>query len=266
MDYSKLLKSLLEDNDLRGVLDELHVDRDTLLNCQSQNNICCSNGSYLFVYLEQSASFLALSLDRFCKSEDREFIRSFQVLVQVFGIWIHYFTPFWNLKRLSINAAPIGSFKNALINSNGTFILLVYDKSLTVVQLPSKYGKYGQYENGKSNIICKWVICLKSIELCATKTKTAFFLNRSIKFNLKNRTTIIDAVWHPRLDEDCVACLTNDHALRLFQVSKPAAPQKEFIFSSINFESLSTNDLVNSANGSFLTVEYWKLEESLKTV
>ncbi len=79
MDYSKILKSLLEDNSLRSVFDELHVDRDSLLNCQTQNNICCSNGAYTFVYLEQTASFLALSLDRLCKSDDKSFIRSFQV-------------------------------------------------------------------------------------------------------------------------------------------------------------------------------------------
>jgi hypothetical protein len=159
MDYSKLIKSILEESNLSGVLDELRVDRDSLANCKAYTNICCSNGSYVFIYLEQTASFLALSLDRLCKSEDKSFIKSFQVeifltqtnsdLLSFIQNWICF------KKRLNINAAPIGTFKNIQISSNGAFVLLTYDKSLTVVQLPSKYGKYGQYENGKSNIICK---------------------------------------------------------------------------------------------------------------
>lgn len=139
MDYSKEIKSILESSDLLAVLDKFKLDRDQFCSAIKTNsgstNICCSNGSFLFVYLEQTASLLTLSFDRLCKSDDKSFIDSFQ--------------------RLNINAAPIGKFKKLQINSNGTFILLVYDKSLTVVQLPTRYGKYGQYEGGKSNIICK---------------------------------------------------------------------------------------------------------------
>ena len=78
MDYSKLIKSLLESNELNSILDELQLDRDSLLT-QVVRNICCSNNSYVFIYLEQSACFLALSLDRMCKSEDKSYSKSFQV-------------------------------------------------------------------------------------------------------------------------------------------------------------------------------------------
>ena len=56
---------------------------------------------------------------------------------------------------LSLTANPIGQAKKILINSRGTHILLVYDKSLSVVTLPLKWGKFDEYEGGKKKIICK---------------------------------------------------------------------------------------------------------------
>ena len=51
---------------------------------------------------------------------------------------------------------PIGKFKKCQINESGTHILLVYDKSLSAIELPSTYGKYDQYDGSKLNIICKY--------------------------------------------------------------------------------------------------------------
>jgi hypothetical protein len=87
MDYSKTIKEILEsnNNNLLNVCDELKIDRTLFkLNYNNNNNnnnaiLTCSNSSYFFVYLEQIASFLALSFDRLCKSEDNSFIKSFQV-------------------------------------------------------------------------------------------------------------------------------------------------------------------------------------------
>jgi hypothetical protein len=59
-------------------------------------------------------------------------------------------------KRLNINV-PLGKFKKLLINEAGTKILLIYDKSLTVIELPATYGKFDQYDGSKLNIICKYV-------------------------------------------------------------------------------------------------------------
>lgn len=60
-----------------------------------------------------------------------------------------------NFKCLSVNAAPLGKIKKCLMNKSGTYILLVYDKSLSAVQLPTKWGKFEQYGNGKANLICR---------------------------------------------------------------------------------------------------------------
>jgi hypothetical protein len=134
MDFSKNIKTCLENKDFLAILSEFKLDKDLISN---DSNICCSNSSFLFVYLEQSAAFLALSFDRLCKSSDSSYKQCFQLL--------------------SINAPPIGKFKKCQINENGTYVLLVYDKSLTAIELPSKWGKYDQYDGSKTNIICKYV-------------------------------------------------------------------------------------------------------------
>ena len=81
MDYSKEIKSSLENSDFLTVLNELKLDKELILkSVLNDPNICCSNDSFLFIYLEQEAVFLALGLNRLCKSnEDGAFIRSFQV-------------------------------------------------------------------------------------------------------------------------------------------------------------------------------------------
>jgi hypothetical protein len=81
MDYSKEIKSFLENNDFQRVLNELKLDKDLILkSIKNEPNLCCSNSSFLFIYLEQEAIFLAFSLNRLCKSkEDDSFLHSFQV-------------------------------------------------------------------------------------------------------------------------------------------------------------------------------------------
>ena len=81
MDYSKEIKYFLEHNNLQEALTELKLDKDLILKAiKNEPNICCSNSSFFFIYLEQEAIFLALSLNRLCKSkEENSFINSFQV-------------------------------------------------------------------------------------------------------------------------------------------------------------------------------------------
>lgn len=80
MDFSNSLKCLLEKNDFLEVLEELKLDKEAILSSlQTNPNILCSNDSFLFVYFEQSASILALSLNHLCKTKDSPFKQSFQV-------------------------------------------------------------------------------------------------------------------------------------------------------------------------------------------
>lgn len=184
MDYSSAIKKYLENSDLKSILDEFKLEKDSLNS--NLTNICCSNDSFLLIYLEPAAAFLALSFNKLCKSTDNKSL-------------------FDSFQRLNINAPSIGKFKKFQLNDNGTHILLVYDKSLTVVELPSRWGKHDQYDGGKANLICK-----------------------SVKFKLNTKLDIIDSIWHRREDDESVICLTNDHNLRFFKSKNPNILYKEY--------------------------------------
>ena len=81
MDYSKILKNSLETKNFLEIINFFEIDaKENILNSLKTNsNILCSNNSFLFIYLEQSACFLALSLNHLCKSQDTNYLQSFQV-------------------------------------------------------------------------------------------------------------------------------------------------------------------------------------------
>ena len=78
MDYSSAIKKYLENSDLKSILDEFKLEKDSLNS--NLTNICCSNDSFLLIYLEPAAAFLALSFNKLCKSTDnKSLFDSFQV-------------------------------------------------------------------------------------------------------------------------------------------------------------------------------------------
>ena len=82
MDYTKSIKSYLENNDFLDVIAQFKLDKEQLLNSLNNNVSLCSNNSFLFIYLEQSAVFMALSLNRLCKTTEKtQFIDAFQVCI-----------------------------------------------------------------------------------------------------------------------------------------------------------------------------------------
>ena len=93
MDYFKVIKSYLEENNCTKALANLHLDADTILKAGLDSNLCCSNSSFLFVYLEQAASFLSLSLNRLCKSPNQSIDGSIQV-IQPLKFCVHLIADF----------------------------------------------------------------------------------------------------------------------------------------------------------------------------
>ncbi|RNA02513.1 Nuclear pore complex [Brachionus plicatilis] len=190
MDYSNELKFRLEKNDILDVVEEFKLDKETIFeSLQTNPNILCSNDSFLFIYFEKSACFLALSLNHLCKNKDAPFKQSFQLL--------------------QLNEAPVGQLKKCLINQTGTYILLIYEKSVFCVELPLKWGKFEQFDGGRSNIMCK-----------------------TIKFNPNKNSSILDAIWHTKLDENLIVCLGADCRVKIYRLSNPSNPVKEFYFSN----------------------------------
>lgn len=82
--------------------------------------------------------------------------------------------------------------------------MLVYDKSLTLVELPSKWGKFDQFEGGKTSIICK-----------------------SIRLNLNKKSNLLDAIWHQSDSNECIICLTSEQDLQFFKITHPNHSYKE---------------------------------------
>ena len=160
MDFAKDIKKLLEEsNEIEEILTSLRLDKEAVISAAQDANLCCASSSFIFLYLESFTSFLAISLNRLCKSFENSLSKACQVkicpLKHLKDKKIVYFHLNLHQKRININVAPVGKVKKCLINSTGKYILLVYDKSLSVVDLPPKWGKYDQYSGGNLNTICK---------------------------------------------------------------------------------------------------------------
>ena len=62
MDYSKSIKSTLEATEFAQIMRHFKLDG------RDNNVYLCTNNSFVFIFLEQNAVFLAIGLNRLCKS------------------------------------------------------------------------------------------------------------------------------------------------------------------------------------------------------
>lgn len=79
MDFSKVIKSSLENDNCLDVIKKFKIDTENLTEAARSSHLCCSNDSFLFIYLEQTASFLTFGLNRICKSTGTPLADSIQV-------------------------------------------------------------------------------------------------------------------------------------------------------------------------------------------
>lgn len=162
--------------DLEALVKELKLDKSPFTQ-QLNANLVCSNQNHVFVYIEHIGAFLTIYLATSKQSQ--------QAIADNTSV-----------QYLNINSPPIGHLKKCLMSSDGTYILVVCDKSATVVELPSKWGKSDRYEGGKKSVICK-----------------------SVKLNVSKNLDIIDGIWHSsNRDPNVVICLTSDSYLRFFKI------------------------------------------------
>jgi len=173
------------------------------------SNLCTSNSSFLFIYIETAATFLTLSFNRLCKSSTSSSAPSSSISTSI--------------QRLSVNISPVGTFKKCSINSKGTHILVVYDKCLFVVELPVRWGKYDQYNGGSATAMCKSI-------------------------RLPHTTDIVDAVWHPGNDSTRLICLTKDNFLRILNYENFKTPVKEYHLQSIFGDDLHSKKPLKGIN------------------
>jgi hypothetical protein len=79
MDYFKVIKQSLEENNCSKVFEALKYDQDFFSHVPVGSNILFSNNSFVFIYLEQAATFLAHSLNVLCKCSDSSLLKQYQV-------------------------------------------------------------------------------------------------------------------------------------------------------------------------------------------
>lgn len=74
LDHSAITREFLEnEKSIMAELKDFMVDKDSLIDSMSNVNICCSNDSYIFIYVEKIASFIAISLNKLTKSDNPSF-------------------------------------------------------------------------------------------------------------------------------------------------------------------------------------------------
>ena len=59
------------------------------------------------------------------------------------------------MQTLLCSNAPVYSVDCLLFNETGTLVAVVGKEGVSVVELPQRWGKYGEFEGGKDKIICR---------------------------------------------------------------------------------------------------------------
>jgi hypothetical protein len=81
MDNSKTAKTYFSDKVLE-CLNELDMDKEVLMDSLSSVNICFSNDTHIFVYVEKLASIVAININKLGKSTfDADKNKTFQVSI-----------------------------------------------------------------------------------------------------------------------------------------------------------------------------------------
>ncbi len=169
VEFNKRIKASLENGSL-STHDDFCIDEAI----NGKTNCLCSNKSTIFVFSEQNATLFSINLNKLAftsnyqldskKIKESHVSYSLNECIQVrilnvrLGRMINFRSWYLHIQRLIINALPVGDLNKIQINNSGTHILLVYNKSLSAVQLPLKWGKFEEFEGGSAKIICKYVI------------------------------------------------------------------------------------------------------------
>jgi hypothetical protein len=74
-EFNKKLKTILESTDLKTDLPDSDINVDS----KNSFNHCCSNSSFVFVYLEDKSTFIAININKVTKSSE-SIKDSFQVI------------------------------------------------------------------------------------------------------------------------------------------------------------------------------------------
>ena len=74
-EFNRKIKTILESTNFKNDL----LDGDINVELKKSWNHCCSNSSFVFVYLQEKSTFLAINVNKITKSSEESIKNSFQV-------------------------------------------------------------------------------------------------------------------------------------------------------------------------------------------
>ncbi|XP_033628379.1 nuclear pore complex protein Nup88-like [Asterias rubens] len=115
--------------------------------------------------------------------------------------------PRSTLQILLCTHAPRFNVEHITLSLTGQHVLLWGPRGASVMHLPRRYGKFGQYESGKETINCRTMVLAERF----------FMSSGSIR--------LLQAAWHPGSNSDLhVVLLTSDNTLRIYDINSPHKP------------------------------------------
>ncbi|XP_029194340.1 nucleoporin 88-like isoform X3 [Acropora millepora] len=154
--------------------------------CRTIKNILIENDGEIFVWNSHRKVLLTANLKNLHFQNERA--NKFQTFVFTDG--------------------PLHDVDSLLFSYSSKYLALVGQRGLSVVEIPTRWGKFSAYDGGNDEVLCKKI----SIDS---------------RFFVTSGKMILDAKWHPGSQADVhLMVLTSDNNLRLYNVLKPASPEE----------------------------------------
>ncbi|KAK3082723.1 hypothetical protein FSP39_003496 [Pinctada imbricata] len=112
-------------------------------------------------------------------------------------------------QNLLCTTPPRFEVENLTFNPSGCLLALWGQEGVVVMEMPQKWGKYGDYSGGKQTVSCK-----------STSIAEHFFATHKA-------TRLLQMSWHPGSETDThITCLTSDNTLSTYNISEPESPSQ----------------------------------------
>ncbi|XP_022785775.1 nuclear pore complex protein Nup88-like isoform X2 [Stylophora pistillata] len=152
---------------------------------RTSRNILIENDGEIFIWNSSNTSVLTANLKNL--HFEKEWSAKFQTFV--------------------CTETPLFDVYSMLFSPSSKYLLLVGQRGIMVLEMPTRWGKFAAYDGGSEEVLCRTI-----------PIDSRFFVtNHKIK--------VLDVKWHPGSKPDThLMVLTSDNNLRLYNILKPSSP------------------------------------------
>ncbi|KAK7058760.1 hypothetical protein SK128_016253 [Halocaridina rubra] len=137
--------------------------------------------------------------------------------------------PDSHVQTLALSKPPVWDVKKIVLNSSGSFIALIGQRGVAVVELPQRYGTPSLYDRGREVVMCR-------VEYIAERF-----------FSCHPKLEVVSCAWHPgAVDQDYVVILASDNYLRIYNLASQEIPEQAILVAS-NTNVLNTSTCERAA-------------------